>query len=346
MTALTLPTLGNVPARFVVPSDATWARDLLLALHDGGAVLPEDFVGRPRTLGDLLKNVLRRQWLEITRGQRIFRWNLGVSYEERHWLHGRNTATWLMINVPGDADSNWPCPTFYLSENMLRLEAVAEGLGQTVLAVFYDALRYLPNTLTPQDSFWQMQFTQWGGFDSETEYAEEIAEQSGLTPDEVLQRGEVYRRSDFFSAMPEWAVSPRRRLTDAQVRQAARRDRFASAVVDAVDAVVRAVHHRGVFADCSCRDAEADSIGWIAWFRWSPFDEAPRFLDDWANEVVHGEYIEAATAVCCEPEFTNPVAWLSGMRNTARVARQVETLVDLIATPSEATERVMVQVRA
>lgn len=337
MTALALPILGKVPTRYVIPSESTWARELLLSLHDSGAVQSEDLIGRPRTLSELLRNVLRRHWLEITRGERIFRWDLGVSREERHWAQGRDTATWLSITAPSNPDSDWPCPTYYLSEAMLHLESVAPGLGETVLATFYKALHHLPNTLTPQETYWQLQFCQWGGLESETEYAEEMGVMNDQSPEEVLADHDVYRRADFFQAMPEWAVTPHQRLTDAEVRRAACRDAFAAAVIEAVDRVMAVIWQRAPLADCSCRDADADAVSWIAWFRWSPSDDAPRLLDDWANQVMEGEFIEAATAICCSKDYTNAADWLARMRNTAQLARAIEPLVDLIAAPADAT---------
>lgn len=346
MTALALPRLGGVPRRFVIPTEAAWVRALLLSLLDAGAVAPEDFAGRPQTMGALLKNVLRRHWLEITRGERIFRWNLGAAYEQRSWDRTDPGATWLTITPPGGEDEPWPCPKYAIGPTIERLEAVAEGLGQTVLAVFYEALRYLPNTLTPQDALWQAQFVYWHGYENETEMVEEMMEEEGKTVEQMAHELDIFRRSDFFTHMPEWAVAPRRLLTHAQVRRAARRDAFARQVVDAVDDIWRTVCRSGEFADCTCRDSESDSVAWIAWFRWSEDDAAGRILDDWVNETMQGESIDAATAVCCAPGETNAAEWLQRMRNTARLARVMEPLVDLVGLPIGDTPRLRVQVRA
>lgn len=264
MTVLALPRLGDIPHRYVVPAEATWVRTLLLSLLDAAAVAPEDFAGRPQTMGALLKNVLRRHWLEITRGERIFRWNLGASHEQRSWDHADPGVTWLTIAPPDGEDDPWPCPTVFVGAAIGRLEAVAEGLGQTVLATFYEALRYLPNTLTPQDALWQAEFVYWHGLNSETEMVEEMMAEDGKTVEQIVEELAIFRRADFFAHMPEWVVSPQRVLTDAQVRRAARRDTYAREVVAAVDVVWRTVCQAGPFAGCSCRDSESDSVAWIA----------------------------------------------------------------------------------
>lgn len=349
MTALALPRLGNVPRSYVIPTEAAWVRALLLSLLDANAVAPEDFAGRPQTMGALLKNVLRRHWLEITRGERIFRWNLGAAHEQRSWDHSDPGMTWLTIGPPGSDGDPWPCPKYVIGPAIERLEAVAEGLGQTVLAVFYEALGYyLPNTLTPQDSLWQAQFVYWHGHESETEMVEEMMEEEGRTVEQIVHDLNIFRRADFFAHMPEWAVVPRRVLTDAQVRRAARRDPFARQVVAAVDVIWRAVCNSGKFANCTCRDSECDPVAWIAWFRWSEDDEAGRILDDWVNEAMQGESIDAATAVCCGPgpDETDAAEWLQRMHNTARLARAMEPLVDLVGLPIGDTPRIRVQVRA
>lgn len=346
MTVLALPRLGDIPHRYVVPAEATWVRTLLLSLLDAAAVAPEDFAGRPQTMGALLKNVLRRHWLEITRGERIFRWNLGASHEQRSWDHADPGVTWLTIAPPDGEDDPWPCPTVFVGAAIGRLEAVAEGLGQTVLATFYEALRYLPNTLTPQDALWQAEFVYWHGLNSETEMVEEMMAEDGKTVEQIVEELAIFRRADFFAHMPEWVVSPQRVLTDAQVRRAARRDTYAREVVAAVDVVWRTVCQAGPFAGCSCRDSESDSVAWIAWFRWSKDDAAGRILDDWANEAMQGEFIEAASAVCCAPGHNDAAQWLQRMRSTARLARAMEPLVDLLGAPTEATARVRVQVAA
>lgn len=330
MTALTLPRLTGVPSQFMVPGDSTWCSQLLLSLIDDGAMLPVDFAGRPTSAAELLKNALRRHWLEITRGERIFRWNLGVQQMEWPTTGDYAGCPWLAIYPPPPDDDWFPCQPYFIGPAITRLESIMEGLGQTVLAVFFDALVYLPGTLSPRDTLWQCAFTHWHGCSDENEALAEMAATDGITVEQARETYDIPRRADLFAGMPEWVPTPRRTLTDAQVREAAACDEFARQVIGAVDGIVRIVHTNGPFADCGHGESECDSVAWCAWFRWSPSDGAPRILDDWATDAMQGEYIEAATAVPCLPGEQSAATWLTRMRATAKLARAVENLVNLI----------------
>ncbi|WP_454731869.1 MULTISPECIES: PRTRC system protein F [Cupriavidus] len=332
MTTLSLPRLTDVPKEFVVPGDSTWCSQLLLSLIDGGAMLPVDFVGRPTNAAELLKNALRRHWLEITRGERIFRWNLGVQLMRPHPAAGAYAGCpWLAIYPPQDERGWFPCEPYFIGPAITQLETAMKGLGQTVLAVFYDALVYLPNTLTPRDALWQCSATHWYYCSNEEDALREIASLNDITVERAREDyAEIPSRADIFGDMPTWATGPRRVISDPQVRTAAARDSFARKVVQAIDTIVAIVHTGGPFADCGHGESECDSVAWCAWFRWSPTDQAPRILDDWTNEALQGDYIEAATAVPCPPGEQQAAEWLTRMRSTAKLARAIENLVDLI----------------
>ena len=115
-------------------------------------------------------------------------------------------------------------PDVLYQRGLLRLEGIATGLGETVLAALYDGLRLLPNTLTPQRSLWQAESVYWHGEQSESAAADAFGEDLGE---------DVFRRDQFFEHMPEWAALPKRRLTNKQIRAAAECDEFAAAVVAA-----------------------------------------------------------------------------------------------------------------
>lgn len=336
MSALTLPRLSGVPTQYLVAGASDWTRKLLLELQEDGAILPEDFAGRPVSMAQLLKNVLRRHWLEITRGARAFRWDLIASHWNSSWQAADNPSPWLLICASARENDPWPCPTFYIGEALLRLEDIAAGLGETVLAALYDALKLLPNTLTPRRSLWQAEFVYWHGEQSESAAADAWGESLGE---------DVFRRDQFFEHMPEWAAHPKRRLTTKQIRAAAERDEFAAAVVAALDSAVLTAGNGSDLADCSFDDAEPDSTCWTAWLRWSPADAAERIADDWCNYVTQGEYIDAATAYRCSGDGRRAAAWLRKMRRTAQVAREIEQLLLLIATPANDETMALCEVR-
>lgn len=336
MTHIALPSLtqavaqSSVPLRYVVPTDDAWIRDVLLGLDENNMVLPCDLEQVSR-YADVLRNVLRRHWYEITRGERLLRWDLGIARENHVWRPDGDKQIWLTITAPTVAQGyDWP--TYYIGGPLMHLESVAEGLGETVLAVVYDALRLLPNVLTPAQTLWCAEAAYWNGYESDLLYIDAMRETEG---DDNYAEPDIFKRSQFFEAMPEWAVSPQRKLTDTDVRRAARTDGRAAAVVNAVDQLVQAAGRCREFADCSSRDAESDCVSWIAWLRWSPLDMTPRVIDDWAHLAFQGEYIEAATAVFCDDVTQTLTDWLHRMHANARVARALEHVIELIGETCE-----------
>ncbi|MHA6885694.1 PRTRC system protein F [Ralstonia pseudosolanacearum] len=337
MTALALPRLTGVPTQYRTQDDgAAWCTPALLALVDADALSADDARHAPATPAVLLQRTLQRHWDEITAGARIFDWHLSANPSQMGWWVPSTPSKNLWIAITPNNGNRVDAPLYYLEPTITTLENIRKGLGQTVLAVFYDALRLLPNTLTPADTYGHASWVHWHGETDETAAIQCLYDEGDFeTMEQAAAAYDGPTREALFEYMPEWAAYPRRVLNDQQVRRIARRNTFVAKVVDAVDAIwnhVHATHAAGGYADCGV-DADGDSITWIAIFRWHPEDLALRIADDFTEFVTQGDYQDASTLACFESESDRFARWLQKMRANGQLARLVENLVDLIATP-------------
>ncbi|WP_247538464.1 PRTRC system protein F [Ralstonia pseudosolanacearum] len=337
MTALALPRLRGVPTQYRTQDDgAAWCTPALLALVDADALSADDARHAPATPAVLLQRTLQRHWDEITAGARIFDWHLSADPSQMGWWIHSTPSKNLWIAITPNNGNRVDAPLYYLGPTITTLENIRKGLGQTVLAVFYDALHLLPNTLTPADTYGHASWVHWHGETDETTAIQCLYDEGDFeTMEQAAAAYDGPTREALFEYMPEWAAYPRRVLNDRQVRRIARRNAFASKVVDAVDAIwnhVRTTHAAGGYADCGV-DADGDSITWIAIFRWHPEDLALRIADDFTEFVTQGDYQDASTLACFESASDSFARWLQKMRTNGQLARLVENLVDLIAMP-------------
>ncbi|WP_296228552.1 PRTRC system protein F [Ralstonia sp. UBA689] len=348
MSALSLPRLNGIPLSHVCKGGGqAWHAPALLALLDAGALTLEDAQPKPNSAAALLKRTLQRHWNEITAGERLLVWNLHARSMYSDWLRQPEQPQRLWLFIGDESDQPHAVPQLYIGHAFERLESVRQGLGQTVLAVLYDALSHLPNVLTPQESFYHASWVHWHGTDDEEEAIEWMfGEGEYKTREEAAEAYEGPTRLDFFERVPEWAVHPERVLTDRQVRIAARKDALAAQVVGAVDDIWRhalATDAAGGYADCSTRDAEGDSICWTAVLIWHPDDLTLRLADDFLQQVCQAEYTDAATVKALPIDSHDAAQWLQQMRANGQLARRVETLLDLLAAQNPLRQQIRVQ---
>lgn len=349
MSALALPRLSGIPTKHLCKGGGqAWHAPALLSLLDAGALTLDDAQPKPNSAGALLLRTLQRHWAEVTVGENLLVWNLHLRTELSQWATRQPEhpqRVWVFIG--DENDQAHAAPQLYIGPAFERLESVREGLGQTVLAVLYDALRQLPNVLTPQESFYQASWVHWCGTDNEDETIESLYYEGEFkTREDAAEAYEGPTRADFFEHVPEWAVHPQRVLTDRQVRIAARKDALAAQVVGAVDEICGHAHEtfaaRG-YADCGTRDAEGDSICWTAVLIWHPNDLTLRLADDYLQQVCQGEYTDAATVKVLPIDGPDLAQWLQQMRANGQLARRVESLLNLLAAQNPLRQQIRVQ---
>ncbi len=348
MSSLGLPRLDGVPTRFAYKNrDEAWHTPALLGLLDGGALTLQDAQPRAASPAALLKRTLQRHWNDVTAGARLLVWNLHVRSTFSSWSIRPEPPEHLWLFIGGEEDHPLAAPQLFIGPAFEHLEAVRRGLGQTVLAVLYDALRFLPNVLTPRESFYQASWVHWHGCDDEDEAIEWLfAEGEFETREQAEEAYEGPTRLDFFEHVPEWAVHPERVLTDRQVRLAARKDRLAEQVIAAVDAIWQhacATDAAGGYADCGTQDGDSDSICWTVVLQWHPDDLTIRLADDFIQQVSQAEYTDAATVKIFPLDSHDAALWLQKMRANGGLARRVENLLDVLATQNPLRQQIRAQ---
>ena len=348
MTTLALPRLNGIPTKHLCKGGGqAWHTPALLALLDAGALTSVDAQPKPTSAGSLLLHTLQRHWNDITAGERLLVWNLHVRTAFSEWAHQPEGPQQLWLFIGDDGDHAHAVPQLYIGAAFERLESVRKGLGQTVLAVLYDALRHLPNVLTPQESFYHASWVHWYGTESEDEAIEWMSSEGDFaTREEAADAYEGPTRLDFFEHVPEWAAFPQRVLSERQVRIAARKDDFAAQVVRAVDEICEHAHMTaaaGGYADCSTRDAEGDSICWTAVLIWHPADLTLRLADDYLQQACQGEYTDAATVKVLPIDGPDVANWLQSMRANGQLARRVENLLELVAAQNPLRQQIHIQ---
>jgi PRTRC genetic system protein F len=355
MSPLALPRIAaDVPARYIAGDSRPFARNLALALMNGRLITEADAAALRDGASEhtVAETVFMREWYEITGDHRLFTWSLRVS-EERQ----KPDSAWISIHNYDGAAS---CPIRYLRPGIMRLEQAAEGLGQTVLAVLFEACHhYLPSVCTPFETLGLAQYMYWYGEIDELGAMGELADMCDIEAptemtearlDEFFRVCDTPRRRDFFRGAPRWVCAPDQVLNSEHVRHARKHARdliFVDLVADACDELHRTITTGGPFARMDCRDASEHGIDYSMILLWDKDDGTGRVLDDFWNHELQGDYLDASTMTQLPLTGTSVRRWFDRMRNTSRVARATEDLLSLISSlDCEPAEPLAIRVRA
>ncbi|MBR7987987.1 PRTRC system protein F [Burkholderia cenocepacia] len=353
--ALAIPVIAaGVPVRYVTStnqdSDSNFAHALALALMRGQLLTDDDAANADshRDETELARQAITREWLDRTDNLTIFEWNLRVS-EERYsptpYASGSTQCAWFSIHSNQGAGS---APCRYLSAGINHLESVMSGLGQTALAVLYEACHhYLPSVCTPRETLHIAEYQYWQGHENETDALEELMFIHGVIEptgaEEFFTEYSIPRRAEFFRGAPEWIAKPAQVLSTADVGYASLIDDTAAAVVDACDEIHRIIVNGGPFARIDCRDAGRAPVDYSLYLLWDQQDGTDRILDDFIEDEMQADPLDVSCAVQLSLTGSEIGNWFARMRNTARLACAVEALLDLLALRTP--ENVTVQVR-
>ncbi|WP_186270395.1 PRTRC system protein F [Burkholderia gladioli] len=340
---LVLPTISpKVPTRYVTGSDRHFIRGLALALVNGRVVTKADAerLGESTDERKVAEGTIYREWQEITSGLRWFDWNLRVVNEGNP-----AKSAWFLIHS-GNGIGN--APVRFIGAGIQRLERAVPGLGQTVLAVLYETCaHYLPSVLTPQETLGLAEYMYWYGEADEFAAMDELAlmydlkipkERTDEAIDEFFAQCDTPRRREFFPTAPEWACYPQRVLTADEVACAHTRTNdiiFVDAVVHACDAIHAIVNSGRKFARVNCSDAGEHGIDYATFLLWEQEDGTGRVLDDFWNNELQGDYLEASAAIALPFAGKAIGNWFERMHNTAALARATEELISFLSVDAE-----------
>ncbi|UVA80443.1 PRTRC system protein F [Pandoraea commovens] len=325
MRALAIPRASAIAPLYQLAGDADYTAALAMTLLDAGLIGDECVRGKPpRSFAEVCRRAIAPTFATATTGLRTFDWHLHVLAGTE--LYAPDDATAFFCMMRPDTVDQWP--VIEIGARIMELESTLPGLGQTALALLYDALDCLPAVYTPRTALWSAEYVHWYGERDEELAVEEML--GWMTPEEAKDATvDVFRRAEFFSGIPEWATFPERVLTKRDIQEAAKRDGYAAAVIASCDAISALAQHSAYFPSVA-NDAQCELVGASALIRWHSDDAVLRLWDDHANTAIQGEHVDACTAVAIPVKGNDLRAWLEGLPRMGELARRVETLLDLI----------------
>lgn len=324
MNTLSIPRANAIAPSYHLAADSDYTTKIATTLLDAGLIGDECVRGTsPRSFAEVCRRAIAAGWTEVTAGLRTFNWHLHVLPGTE--VYSDESFAFVCVLRPETYDQ-WP--VLEIGPRIMQLESTRPGLGQTVLALLYDAFDSLPNVFTPRTALWTAEYVHWHGERDEAYAIEELL--GWMTPEEAQGATvDVFRRADFFCGLPEWAALPERVLTVRDIEEAARSDEFAASVVAACDAISDLAMHDGPLPSMA-HDAPCELIGVSAFVRWHEDDAVLRLWDDYANLSVQGEHLEACAAVGFDIRGTGIADWIGALPQLGELARRVEVLLDLV----------------
>ncbi|WP_083893515.1 PRTRC system protein F [Herbaspirillum sp. B65] len=331
-TPWVLPQLSSSIPTAIWPAGASErpiARDLAICLLQT-ELIDEADLQTARDETELCKLALSRWWNEHAHGLSLFRLQPSIQTTRNIGHYGSIADAAFCLDI----EDRFPLLT--IERAISHLEEERQGLGQTVLALLYDALTYLPYTLSPNTVFGLAQYYYWGGEEDEIAYVENtdaMADSGASTVEQFFSENEVFRKADFFRNVPEWLVTPQRVCTRKQALRTAETS-LTRDVIASCDEVV-AWGQRQEFVQradiTACRiDACVDPISATMALAWSDDDATTRIIDDAFSLFMQGESTEMVTVSELQLDVRSVKKRLGAMEEMLGLARRVEELILLI----------------
>jgi PRTRC genetic system protein F len=347
-TSSTLPRLDNVPGAVYTGDDGSFAHMLALTLLRGRTITAADaaHVDAGTTDHDLVSEAITRVWQSVVEGHRCFDWHLKVTEQVAEYNIPRGVR--LKIGTLNGIGSS---PNYALKPGIMRLEKIADGLGETVLAVLYEACHhYLPTVCTPRMSLDIAEYVYWSCHPDEISVLPELRDmydepKSTISDEAFIKKHNIPRRAEFFRNCPDWIFRPTQRLPIESIRIIEKWDVFAACVIQACDEIHHLITECGPFPRVDCTDEYGAPLDYAMILRWTSDDSTDRIIDDhYANEM-QGDPVDGSCSRLFKFEGTAISTWLRGMANTGRLARAVEGLLDFVASPIGMDEAQQIRVR-
>ncbi|MEM4988806.1 PRTRC system protein F [Collimonas sp. H4R21] len=335
MTASALPLLpADLPTSFRTDGNSRISGPLALAMLRAGLIREDDLHGNDDEK-TLVETVLTRWWREMTAPLRLFKWNLHIQIVE-HYQFDRNTPVFCISVQKGDI------PQRTLALRVEELEAECTGFGQTVVAVLYDSLSYLPEVWSPINVMRMAESAYWGGNADENGWFEdnigcgEYASREEFLDD--VGKESLVTRAELLNGMPDWLPAAKRVCRRKHLERAAC-STLGKDVIAACDRIHALAHSSSFSIEpwSFAVDVQADATEACLFLRWNDADSLVRILDDYMHGAYEsGEYMEcvAATNVSTTPQAVH--TYFSNVEAMLLMAKAAEDLLLLISTPASA----------
>lgn len=337
--ALALPRLnGAIPMEFRIPGKSTLAGPIAIALLEAN-LITDGMLNARRDPDEraLAEQAMTTWWHGIQYDAKHFHWDLHVqrldSYSRARHESESAPVGWFCLTRNG----NYDIPRFALGRRIGELEAIREGLGQTVMSVLLEATIRLPDALDPWRAVNFAEWLHWHSTQSDEELLEMLREENGyLTTQEALDDG-VLTRDKFYADMPRWVTAPHRVLSQDEMdaTECGGKDRDAIAACAAISTFIRlagrALQPHMVGSHQAGGDGSVDGCMVLLW---AENDQISHALDDGINAIAESgdcyEMIDAHPVALTDKNFR---AFRARTEHMMRLAALTERLLDLIGDP-------------
>ncbi|MFS2004641.1 PRTRC system protein F [Duganella sp. CT11-25] len=355
-SVMALPKLSpDIPFSYNLPGSSGFCTPLAIALLEAslvtdemlvlGADAPLVKVFASPTEQDLAVAALSAWWTDTQARypMKYFHWEMHVqdiSNVEDLTQSARNSPSplgWFAFT----RNQNRDLPRFSLAHAVGLLEHRLEGFGQTALAVLRDALRALPDSLTPWAAHDWAEMMHWQECTTDEEMLAQAREDGrirvqvgGPVPGEY--DADLMTRARFFGDMPRWVVAPKRVLSRDKIVRAAR-EKFEKDVIAACDDIATLVNQpafRYLSLDCGHnRSGQYSTDGAVAML-WREGDSIGAVIDDWLNmNMQSGESVDFIALMQVNLNAQDVVAHLEKIDRMMHLAMVTERLIDLLGEP-------------
>lgn len=211
-----------------------------------------------------------------------------------------------------------------IGESAESIENAYPGLGETLMYQIGRAVYATLDCATPQSCLDLAKYSYWQGEDDEKMVIEECLAE-GESPEDV----EMYRRSDYFAKLPEWAADPKQKLSPAQLRKIIRTSdglacEAAKAALELSQQLIDG--YRGPYFG----EFIGDNIDPALFVRWSEEDDVERVYDDYYYHATQSDCTDSHGYYSVQPDKEGIGKALEDIRQFFRILRALDTAFSLI----------------
>lgn len=293
-----IPRLGpNVPARLVNQPNEREAALALYAFLDAGVLTGEDITPN-WTFDSLIRSALDR-WVR-PHADKLTIFDIAVVLTDRleQFICGYDMGQEEVITECGFTEidnvmafgiltHSWQ--ELFIGTKLEKVEKKHPGLGKTALRYLYSALTQNIDCQTPDSALDDCRYIYWQGEDDESLYIEEMVGE-GVS----IEEEDVYRRADFFTSLPEWAVYEKldeKSLWSIERLEAMVGGKGLAAQVAATTLSLARKSQDGSYdlPHQTWRLGQDKNISPALVIRWNPQDDVMRVFDDMYQYMIQGE---------------------------------------------------------
>lgn len=311
--------LPRVDPEAVRVDDTSEDAQLALLWLDAGYV-DDSLADRPASQ---LTALAIERWMTRWTGEALNVGSLSVTFASHSHYYGREERENWAFNIDMDAP-----PSRVLQPRFEHIEAKAAGLFETAFSVLEAALSHVPWAGTPGGIQYVAEMYLWMGMSTDEDIREELIH-CGMEPEDIEDR---LLPSAYREGIPDWCLSPKRKLTKKQLKQLSKSPDDEVASIAKHTLALMSVVGKG----SSFQVDDEFPLYPLVLLRWAESDAVLRCYDD----VVHEANTNSDSFTSCvrndavsriEPGEFN--TWRSELEPTLTSIGIIDKLVGLLSIP-------------